>query len=108
MNLPFESRSLFGSRLIEDETPFMRRVVEDFYYTTIAPLGEEFIALLFQEKENFVEWFIEILGKFPDDPDIAVLPEIDFNTEKVKKIGTNTYQRWLILYGIRLMKILEQ
>lgn len=82
----FESRSLYGSKLVEDETPFMQRVIEDFYYSKIAPLGEEFVALFFQKNENFVRWFMEILRKLPDDPDITIMPVIPFNPKEVKQL----------------------
>ncbi|MEJ5362071.1 MAG: exodeoxyribonuclease V subunit beta [Spirochaetota bacterium] len=82
----FESRSLYGSNLIEDETPFMKRVIEDFYYSTIVPLGEEFIALFFQKNDNFVNWFMEILRKLPEDPDITILPDISFKPEIVTQL----------------------
>lgn len=74
----FESRTLYGSTLVEDESPYIQRVVEDFYYSTIAPLGQEFVALFFQKNEDFVRWFMKLLRKLPDDPDIAILPDIPF------------------------------
>jgi exodeoxyribonuclease V beta subunit len=81
----FESRSLFGSQLIEDERPYMRRVVEDFYYTTIAPLGQEFVALFYQEKKDFVSWLLKLLRKLPDDPHIRILPQITFEPQELKQ-----------------------
>lgn len=81
----FESRSLFGSQLVEDESPYMRRVVEDFYYSTIAPLGENFVALFFQKNEDFVSWFMELLRKLPDDPDISILPDITFEPARLQE-----------------------
>ncbi len=89
----FESRSLFGSQLIEDETPFMRRVVEDFYYTTIAPLGEEFVALFLQKNKDFVSWLLKVLHKLPDDPDVAILPDITFDAERLQKLLQKLTQR---------------
>ena len=95
----FESGSLFGSQLVEDESPYMRRVVEDFYYTTIAPLGEEFVALFFQKSKvfkkskDFVNWFMKLLRKLPDDPDIAILPDITFEPKRLQQqVDTLTKQ----------------
>jgi len=81
----FESRSLFGSQLVEDESPYIRRVVEDFYYTTIAPLGEEFVALFYQGKKDFVNWLLKLLRKLPDDPHIRILPQITFEPQELKQ-----------------------
>ncbi|MCX8123141.1 MAG: exodeoxyribonuclease V subunit beta [Spirochaetes bacterium] len=89
----FESRSLFGSRLVEDVTPFMQRVVEDFYYTKIAPLGEEFIALFVHNKDDFVSWLMQLLRKLPDDPDIVILPEVAFDPDTVKQLVEQLAQK---------------
>ncbi|MGQ9843080.1 MAG: UvrD-helicase domain-containing protein, partial [Spirochaetota bacterium] len=81
----FESRSLFGSQLVEDESPYMRRIVEKFYYSEIAPRGEKFVALFYQKNEDFVSWFMKLLRKLPDDPDISILPDITFEPERLQQ-----------------------
>lgn len=81
----FESRSLFGSTLVEDVRPYNRRLVEDFYYEKIAPLGKPFLALFVQKKENFVEWFLNLLPKIPDDSDISFFPDIHINQQDILK-----------------------
>ncbi len=81
----FESRSLFGSTLVEDVRSYNQRIVEDFYFEKIVPLGEQFLTLFVQEKENFVEWFLNLLSKIPDNPDIAFIPDIRINQKDILK-----------------------
>ncbi len=82
----FESGTLFGSELIEDESTYVQRVVEDFYYNVIAPIGKEFVGILVQQEENFVKSLTNLIKKLPNDPQVEVLPKVKFNPQKCKQI----------------------
>ena len=84
----FESGSLFGSEVVTDASPYNRRIIEEYFYKEIAPLGKEFMYYFISQvpKEgDFVQWCMKIINKLPDDPGIAILPNLPFDKKKIKQ-----------------------
>ena len=91
----FESGSLFGSEVVTDASPYYRRVIEEYFYKEIAPLGREFMYYFISKvpkKGDFVQWCMKIINKLPDDPDVTILPQIELNVEELKKKIIQLYQ----------------